>query len=148
MRVKCIIVGGLVFWLATFLLGFITGPLIHQGALKATYREHSEFWRPELNMDPPDMAALMPSWILYGVILSLVVGWLYCSCRCGEGPGWKRGARFGLGLGIFVCAVMLTWTGVFNLPGRIWMYWAGEGLAMYLVGGAAMGWAVGKWCKD
>lgn len=148
MRWKCIIVGAVVFYVVSFILGMVTGPLIHEGVLKEAYVAHSEFWRPELNQDPPDMGALMPMWIAFGLILSVVVAWLYCSCRCGEGPGWKRGLRFGLGLGIFVCAVLLTYSGVFNLPYKIWYFWMAEAVVMYTVCGAAMGWAVAKWGGD
>jgi hypothetical protein len=145
MKWKCIIIGGLVFWLVANVLSFATGPIIHQGALDADYRANSAFWRPELSQDPPDMAALMPVWLLNSLIVSLIVAWLYCRCRCGDGPGWRRGMGFCLGLGIFACGSYLAMSGVFNLPSRIWIFWGIEALIIYLVAGAAMGWAVGKW---
>lgn len=148
MKLKCIVIGGLVFFVLSNLLGFVTGPLIHEGVLDPLYAENAGFWRPELNQDPPDMAALMPTWLLNSLIVSLVIAWLYCGCKCGDGPGWKRGMRFGLGLGIFVCAMYLAWSGVFNLPSKIWIFWGAEALVAYVICGAAMGWAVGKWCSD
>ena len=148
MKWKCVIVGGLVFWIATNIVGFVTGPLIHEGVLKATYQENSEYWRPELNEDPPNLGALMPMWLGMSLISSLVVAGLY-SCRsCGAGTGWKRGMNFGLGLGVFMCAIYLNFFGVFGLPSKIWIYWGVEALLVYALCGAVMGWAVGKWCSE
>jgi hypothetical protein len=145
MKWKCILIGGLVFWLMSNVLSFGTGALIHEGALKADYQANSAFWLPELNQDPPDMAALMPTWLLNSLIVSLIVGWLYCCCRCGEGAGWRRGLGFGFGIGVFVCGTYLAMSGVFNLPAKIWIFWGVEGLIIYTLGGAVMGWAVAKW---
>ena len=148
MKWKCIIIGGLVFWIVTNILGFATGPIIHNGVLKAPYQDNASFWVPELREDPPDMAALMPIWLLNSLILSLVVAWLYCRCRCCDGPGWKCGLYFGLGLAIFICALYRSWSGVFDLPSTIWIWWCVETVIMYVIGGAAMGWAVAKWGGD
>jgi hypothetical protein len=145
MKWKCTIIGGLAFFLVTNLLGFFTGPVIHNGLLQADYRANAAFWVPELNEDPPDMVALMPAWFAESLILSLVVGWLYCRCSYGDGSGWKRGLGFGFGLGIFLCATYLGWSSVFDLPAKIWLYWGAEVLLMYAVGGAAMGWAAARW---
>ena len=148
MKLKCVVIGGLVFFVVMQLISFVTGPLIHEGVLDPLYESREEVWRPELREDPPNMAALMPMWLLNGVIYSLVIAGLYCCCKCGDGPGWKRGARFGLGLGVFVCALYLVWSGVFYLPSKIWIFWGVEGLISFVICGAAMGWAVGRWCSD
>lgn len=148
MKLKCVVVGGLVFWVLSNILGMGLGPVIHEGVLDPHYQATETVWRPELRQHPPDMAAMMPLWLLNSLIVSLVVAWLYCACRCGDGPGWKRGLRFGFGLGIFLCAVYRAWSGIFDLPGAIWLWWSLEGLLIYTACGAGMGWAVGKWCAD
>ena len=59
---KTILIGGIVFYAVSFVFGMISGQFIHEGVLDPLYRATSEFWRPELQQDPPDMAALMPRW--------------------------------------------------------------------------------------
>jgi hypothetical protein len=147
MNWKCIIVGAIVFFVVTNILGmFVSGPIIHEGILDAAYTANESFWRPELTLDPPDMAALMPMWLLNGFIVSLIVAWLYCCFRrCLRGAEWKRGMKFCLCLSIFGTGMILAWSGVFNLPSKIWLWWAIDGLVIYALGGIALGWAVGKW---
>jgi len=147
MNWKCIIVGAIVFFIVTNILGmFVSGPLIHEGILDDAYMANESFWRPELTQDPPDMGALMPMWLLNGFIVSLIVAGLFCCFRgCLKGAEWKRGMMFGLCLAIFGAGMNLAWSGVFNLPAQIWIWWAIDGLVAYLIGGMAMGWAVGKW---
>lgn len=137
---KVAVVGGVVFYLVTFVLGFVTGPLIHNGVLKEPYRATASFWRPELRSDPPDMMALMPLWIPTGLLSSMVTAAIYSIFRRGlAGPGWKRGLTFGLFMGIFACATYATWFGVFDLPAVILAWWGVESLIMFLAGGAVMG---------
>ena len=147
MNWKCIIVGAIVFFIVTNILGMlVSGPLIHEGVLDAAYMANESFWRPELTQDPPDMGALMPMWLMNGFIFSLIVAGLFCCFRpCLKGAEWKRGMMFGLCLAIFGAGMNLAWSGVFNLPAQIWIWWAIDGLVSYLIGGGAMGWAVGKW---
>ncbi len=145
MKWKSIIIGALAFYVVSFVISMATGPIIHEGVLKPSYQANAEFWRPELNQEPPDMTSLMPMWIAFGLFTSLVFAGLYSCCSCGDGPGWKRGMTYGLGMGIFVSAVLLGYSGIFNLPYDIWFYWIGETLVFYTLGGAVMGWAVAKW---
>ena len=72
-NLKLIIVGGLVYYLMQWVVSFITGPLIHEGVLTEAYQANASFWRPELNQEPPDMAALMPRWIITGLLTPLLV---------------------------------------------------------------------------
>ena len=67
-NIKTIVTGGIVFYVAQFIASMITGMFIHEGVLDPLYNATSEFWRPELRSDPPDMAALMPRWITVGLI--------------------------------------------------------------------------------
>lgn len=96
MRFKLIILGGLAFYAATWLVSMVSGPLIHEGLLKATYQAHAHLWRPELNQVPPDMAALLPRWILTGLVAAFIQAGLYGVLESAfEGPGWKKGLKYG-----------------------------------------------------
>ena len=68
MNWKLIFGGGIVYYAGAWLVAMISGPLIHEGVLDELYKLHAQFWRPELNQVPPDMAALMPRWIASGLI--------------------------------------------------------------------------------
>jgi len=35
---------------------------------------------------------------------------------------------------------MLGWSGIFNLPGNLWMWWGVDSLLGNIPGGAALGW--------
>ena len=149
MNAKAIALGGFAFYLVTWLVSMVTGPLLHRGLLDEVYRANMAFWRPELMQDPPDLAALMPRWVITGLILSFVLAALYT--RFGpviSGHGWMRGARYGFAVWVLVAAVMATWTGIFNLPDSVWFWWAVEALATYVLGGAALAWAVDRWAPD
>jgi hypothetical protein len=140
MNWKLVVIGGIAFYIVTFLVSFITGPLIHQGVLDQPYKENAQFWRPELNQDPPDMAALMPRWITTGVITSLIIAALYGFVRPAfQGAGWKRGLLYGLGLAILTCVSLAGYSGVFNLPDKIWLWWGFETFLYYLPAGAVLG---------
>ena len=144
-RWKLIVLGGLAYYIVTFIVGFATGPLIHEGVLKPTYQANSQLWRPELNQDPPDMAALMPRWITTGVIGSFIVAGIFGWIRPAfSGPGWKRGLQYGVVLGLLGIVCCLGYSGIFNAPDKIWIWWAFEGFLYYLPGGAVLGWLGGK----
>ncbi len=146
MNLKLILIGGIAFYVATWVLSMVTGPLIHEGVLAEAYKATASFWRPELMQDPPDLAALMPRWIPTGLALSFIVAGLYGKVRASfAGRGLMRGARYGLGVGLLAGAVAASWSGVFNLPDVIWFWWIVEGLAMYVVGGAVLGWVADRW---
>lgn len=141
MNWKLIIGGGLVYYLAQFVISMVTGPVLHEGMLAEVYDQHEAFWRPELNQDPPDMAALMPRWITFGLLISFVMAGVYGWIRGAfEGPGWQKGLKYGFLLFLVTAGVMAGWSGVFNLPDSLWLWWGGEMLVMYLAGGAALGW--------
>lgn len=145
MSTKLVIVGALVFYVVTFLVALATGPIIHEGILDADYAAHEEFWRPPLREDPPDMAALMPRWIASGLITSLILATIYgCVRKAFDGPGWKKGLWYGLILSGFGACWALGYSGLFNLPDKIWLWWAFEGFLYYLPGGAALGWVAQK----
>lgn len=145
MNWKLILFGGLVFWAVTFVIGFGTGMLIHGVILEPAYVETEAFWQPALRAKPPDMGAMMPQWIAAGLLGGFVFAAMYGWVRHGLlGPGWIRGLQFGVMLTLFGCMFILGWSGVFNLPGRIWLWWTIELPLFYLPGGAALGWVVEK----
>jgi len=138
---KLIVVGGTVFYAAQWVVGMATGVFIHNGVLVPYYAATQEFWRPELNQVPPDMAALMPRWIASGLfssfLLAFVFGWIRSSLA---GAGWLKGLKFGAILSIFSAGFMLGWSGVFNLPDAIWGWWWFESVLYFLFGGMVLGW--------
>ena len=120
MNWKLIVLGGLAFFVTTFIVSFGTGQVIHEGVLKEPYKATAEFWLPELAQDPPDIAALMPRWIAGGLITALVLAALFGWIRSAfSGPGWKKGMQYGLFLATFAAVMLLGYSGVFNLPAKI-----------------------------
>lgn len=140
MNWKVVVIGTIVFYVVMFVLGFVTGPLIHQGVLKADYQTYANFWRPELRSDPPDMAALMPTWIATGLVWSLTVVIVFVIVRpCIKGTGWKRGIYFGLLIWLLTSGLYVAYWGLFDLPAKIWMWWSIDGLIGMVIGGAVLG---------
>jgi hypothetical protein len=145
MNWKLILIGGVVMYAVMFALGFITGPVIHNGILMETYQATPAFWRPELMSDPPNMAALLPRWITTGLIGAFIVAGIYGHVRSTfAGPGWQRGLKFGFVIFLVVVSVLLGMSGVFNLPDNVWLWWSVDSLIGYLIGGAALGWVADK----
>ncbi len=140
MNWKLVVVGGLVLYIVMFVIGFGTGVVIHNGVLDEAYRANESFWRPELNEDPPDMAALMPRWITTGIITSLIMAWIYGCLRPTLGRGWLAGVKFGIIVSVFGALFMAGFSGVFNLPDKLWIWWASEQPLYYIPGGAVLGW--------
>ena len=150
MNWKLIVIGGLAFWLVTNILGLgVTGPIIHNSILDPMYRATEMLWIEPLRQDPPDLAAVMPRWIVVSLISSLVVAGLYsCLRKAFEGPGWKCGMTWGLYMGIFSFVTLLGYSGVIALPMTIVVWWGVDGLVLFVLGGAAMGWAGERFAGD
>jgi hypothetical protein len=147
MNLKLIALGGLAFYLMTWVISFVTGPLIHNGILAEAYLATNSFWRPALTQVPPDMAALMPRWVVTGLSLSFVMAGLYgCFRPAIAGSGFARGAKFGLLMSLLVAATMASWSGFFNLPDKIWFWWIVEALFTYVICGGVLGWVADRWC--
>jgi len=146
---KTIIVGGVVFYAVQWVFGMISGIVIHEGVLEPLYKATTEYWRPELTQDPPDMAALMPRWIATGLIMSFLFAGIYDNIRDAfDGSGVIKGLKFGFVLALIGGAMSAGWSGVFNLPETIWVWWVAEGFFIYSLSGAALGWYVGKFASD
>ena len=145
MNWKLILIGGVVMYVVMFAVSFITGPVIHNGILKETYAATAGFWRPELMQDPPNMAALLPRWVVTGLIGAFISAGIYGHVRSAfTGPGWQRGLKYGFALFLLVVGFMLGMSGVFNLPDNVWLWWSVDSLIGYLIGGAALGWVADK----
>ena len=144
-NIKVILLGGLAMYVAEFIVSMATGGFIHEGVLEDLYIANSSFWRPELNQDPPDMAALMPRWIIGGLITTFIMVAIYDNIRSAfAGSGVVKGVKYGFILFLFSACFSTGWSGVFNLPEMIWVWWNVEALVIYLVGGAVLGWIVAK----
>jgi hypothetical protein len=142
---KTIIVGGVVFYAITFVFGMISGYFIHEGVMVPVYKATTEFWRPELNQEPPDMAALMPRWMTTGLLMSFIFAGIYDNIRGAlNGSGAIKGLKFGLILGLLYMSFLAGLSGVFNLPDSIWAWWAVDGFYVYSLSGMGLGWYVGK----
>ena len=145
MNWKVIFLGGLAYYIAAWIIGMGTGPLLHQGVLDELYTATAAFWRPELNQDPPDLAALMPQWIAVGLLGSFILAGIFAHLRSAfSGSGLMKGVKFGLVLFLINTTYAAGMSGIFNLPYAIWGWWIFEGLLYSLAGGAALGWAAQK----
>jgi hypothetical protein len=145
MNWKLILIGGVVMYVVMFALGFITGPVIHDGILMETYQATSAFWRPELMQEPPDMAALLPRWVTTGLIGAFIIAGIYGHVRSTfTGPGWQRGLKYGFVVFLIVASVMWSMSGFFNLPNKLWTWWTVDSLLGYVIGGAALGFVADK----
>lgn len=142
---KVIVAGGLAMYVAQWILSMLSGPFIHEGILTELYIQTQAFWRPELNQQPPDMVALLPRWITIGFIAALIQAAIYDNVRSAfDGSGLVKGLKFGLVVFLFHLCFSAGWSGVFNLPEMIWVWWNIEFLVMFLVGGAVLGLVAGK----
>ncbi len=140
MNWKLILFGALAFFATIQVTSMVTGIVIHDGVLVADYEATHGHWRPELEQDPPDMMALMPMWMAFSFITSLVFAAIYGCVRSAlSGSGVKKGLQFGLiGASFFACTC-LGMFGVMNIPGTIWVWWAIEGFILWSLGGVALG---------
>lgn len=142
MNWKIVFIGGLVYYVTVFVLSFASGYFIHspEGILAEVYKANAVFWRPELNMDPPDMLALMKIWVPTGLLSCFVGAGIYSVIRGSlAGAAWKRGLKFGVIAALFAFVNLLGYWGVFNLPNQIWQWWVIDSTILHLVGGVVLG---------
>ncbi len=140
MNWKLIFLGGLAYYVAAFVVSMAGGTFIHEGVLDEAYQATVDFWRPELVSDPPDMAALMPQWIAVGLVTSFIVAGIYGVFRSAlSGPAWQRGLKFGIAVWLVNVSYMAAMYGVFNLPYKIWAWWAVDAVIYTLIGAIVLG---------
>jgi hypothetical protein len=95
------------------------------------------------------MASLMPRWIATGLFMSFIFTGIYDNIRDAfDGSGVIKGLKFGVVLSLIYGATAAGWSGVFNLPETMWVWWVAEGVFIYCLSGAALGWYVGKFASD
>lgn len=146
---KNILVGGVVYYVTAFVFGMISGFFIHEGVLDPLYRATEAFWRPELQQDPPDMAALMPRWIAVGLLTAFVFAGIFDNIRDSlNGSGLIKGLKFGFILGLIHASYAAAWSGVFNLPNAIWFWWSVDAFYWNCLAGMALGWYVERFGSD
>ena len=144
-NLKVILLGGLAFYVTQFIVSMISGPVIHQNLLMELYQANAAFWRPELNQNPPDMSSLMPLWVTTGLIGAFILTGIYDNIRSAlNGSGAAKGLKFGFIAFLFTLVLTAGWSGIFNLPYEIWIWWNVEGLVMYLIAGAVLGLVTAK----
>ncbi len=144
-NLKVIVLGGLAYYVTWFVVSMLTGSFIHQGILADSYLATSGFWRPELTQVPPDMAALMPRWITTGLICAFIAAAIFDNIRSAlDGAGAVKGMKFGFISCLFSVCLSAGWSGVFNLPNDIWIWWNVEALVLYLASGAVLGFVTAK----
>jgi hypothetical protein len=144
-NLKVILLGGVAFYVTQFIVSMITGPFIHEGVLLEPYMANASFWRPELNQVPPDMAALLPRWITTGLITTFIFTAIFDNIRSVlDGSGPVKGIKFGFICWLFSVSFSAGWSGIFNLPNEIWVWWNLEFLVIYLVSGAVLGLVTAK----
>jgi hypothetical protein len=139
---KIVFVGGVAYYATMFAVSFVTGYFIHspEGVLFETYQATASFWRPELNADPPDMAALMPMWVATGLVSALIAAGIYSVVRSSlAGAPWQRGLKFGVIAALFAVINAIGYRGVFNLPDHVWTWWMADATLLHLAGGAVLG---------
>jgi hypothetical protein len=142
-NLKVILLGGLAFYVTQFIVSMASGPFIHNGVLAGVYDATASFWRPELNQDPPDMAACCP--FTTGLIVAFVLTAIFDNIRSAlDGSGLVKGIKFGFIAFLFSATMAAGYSGIFNLPKEIWLWWNAEGLVMYLVSGAVLGLVTAK----
>lgn len=142
---KLVLLGGLAFYAAQWVIAMATGPLIHDGVLKSSYQETASFWRPELMQDPPDMVALLPFWIATGLVSAFALAAIYGLVRPAfAGAGWKKGLKYGLMLAVFGLCWNLGYSGMFDLPYDIWTWWTVELFVFFPLSGIVLGWVAQK----
>jgi len=145
LNLKVILLGGLAFYVTQFIVSMASGPVVHENILNDLYRATTPFWRPELNQDPPDMAAMMPLWITTGLITAFIITGIFDNIRSAlDGSAAVKGIKFGFIVFLFSACFSAGWSGVFNLPYEIWIWWNVEALVVYIVSGAVLGFVAGK----
>lgn len=137
---KLVLLGGLAFFVAQWIIGWPIGLLIHDGVLEESYQETASFWRPELTQDPPDMVSLLPLWIATGLVVAFALAAIYGLVRPAfSGGGWKKGFKYGLVLAVFSACWNLGYSGIFNLPDVIWAWWTVEAFIFYPISAIVLG---------
>lgn len=143
MNWKIVVIGGVVYYLALFVVSMVSGHFIHSpeaGVLADAYRETASFWRPEIRANPPDTSLIWTMWVPSGLFGAILLAGVYSVVRASlSGPAWRRGLKFGAIAVVFGIVNALGYRGLFNLPDQIWVWWAIASAIANLVAGTALG---------
>ncbi len=113
--------------LAVFVTGFVLEFLINNVILKATYEQLKHLWRP-------DMDSLMWLGPIIGVVLSLLLTYIFTKGY--EGKGIMEGVRFGVVMGLFMSFPMALGTYMMiAIPGSLAVEWFIFGMIEYIIYG-------------
>lgn len=140
---KIVFIGGVVYYVALFILSIAVGAIVHNpqtGILAEAYHATMSFWRPELFQEKPDPGLLLKMWIPSGLLGAFLAAGIYAVIRPSLiGPAWQRGLKFGVIAALFGIINVLGYRGVFNLPDQIWIWWTIGAIVMYLPAGVVLG---------
>jgi len=91
------------------------------------------------------MAALLPVWITTGLISAFIMAAILDNIRSAlDGSGLLKGVKFGVIAFLFSVCFSAGWSGVFNLPREIWIWWNVEAIVIFVVGGTVLGYTTEK----
>ena len=126
----------------------VLGHFIHApdtGVLAEAYKATASVLAPGVEREPARHAAPVEMWIPSGLLSAFLAAEIYSVIRPAlTGPGWKRGLKFGVIALVFAIVNALGYHGVFNLPGKIWIWWMVGAAVMYLAAGPVLGWIAEK----
>jgi len=87
----------------------------------------------------------LPRWIATGLITTFIMTAIFDNIRSAlDGSPMVKGVKFCFILFLMHMSMSAGWSGVFNLPEMIWVWWSVEAFVVYLVGGVVLGFVVGK----
>jgi len=145
MNIKAIALGSIAFFITYFAVGFLTGWWIHEQILQTIYAANGTVWQPALAQQGINHINLMPSVLAFMLITSILLTLLFDSLReAMRGSVVVKGIKFGLMVWLIASLVMLAWSAVFNLPGKLWVWWSIDLLIKFVTASAVMAWAVGR----
>ena len=76
-----------------------------------------------------------------GLLTAFIIAGIYGAVHTAfRGAGWKKGVKYGAIVSVLMGCFAIGWSGIFNLPDKLWAIWAAEGFVYYLPGGAVLGW--------
>jgi hypothetical protein len=79
-------------------------------------------------------------WITIGLLTAFILAGIYGVFRAAlSGPAWQRGLKFGIAIWLLNASLMAGWSGVFNLPANLWVWWAVDAAIYVIVGSIVLG---------
>ena len=128
MNKKSLLISGLLVFVVSQVLDFIT----HGMMMGAAYEATSQLWRPE-----QEMVSMM--WVIYAVGLLSAFIFVYIFDQMRTGPGFVEGIKFGSCIGLFMAAPMAfnSWA-VMPLPYSMAASWFVYGMIKFMICGVVV----------